>query len=169
MGAAGALTASPLGPQFCLLVCSLCAALALLGRHLPGAVASYLLGEPRPPERRDPRQRCLLSAVLALFLWPLVSSQDVAPWLRPALRKLDFGVGELLQKIKENHGSAGGREASFTSALLFIGVASVSERRLSQAQREQENLESDLSSMCPQVSKGHPLTHSPTQFNLIFG
>uniref|UniRef100_H3CRD7 Reticulophagy regulator 1 n=1 Tax=Tetraodon nigroviridis TaxID=99883 RepID=H3CRD7_TETNG len=94
--------------KFCLLVCSLCTFSALLGRYVPGTLVSYLL-------------------VVALFLWPLVSSHDVALWLKPALQKLDFGVGEFLQK----------------------------KRRVSQAQREQENVESDLSSMFPKVSKGH--------------
>lgn len=49
----------------------------------------------------------LLSPVLGVFLWPLVSPQDVSLWLKPVLQKLDFGVGEFLQKIKENHGNSG--------------------------------------------------------------
>lgn len=28
-------------------------------------------------------------------------------WLEPVLQKLDFGVGEFIQKIKENHGTSG--------------------------------------------------------------
>ncbi|TNM97673.1 hypothetical protein fugu_013919, partial [Takifugu bimaculatus] len=95
--------------KFCLLVCSLCTFLAVLGRYVPGMVLSYVL-------------------VLGVFLWPLISPHDVSLWLKPVLQKLDFGVGEFLQKIKENH-----------------------ERRLSQARREHETIESDLSSMFPKL------------------
>lgn len=45
-----------------------------------------------------------VSAVLAFFLWPLISSPEVGLWLKPVLQKLDFGIGEFLQKVKENHG-----------------------------------------------------------------
>eukprot|EP00066_Takifugu_rubripes_P009357 XP_003976226.2 PREDICTED: protein FAM134B isoform X2 [Takifugu rubripes] len=95
--------------KFCLLVCSLCTFLAVLGRYVPGMVLSYVL-------------------VLGVFLWPLISPHDVSLWLKPVLQRLDFGVGEFLQKIKENH-----------------------ERRLSQARREHETIESDLSSMFPKL------------------
>lgn len=44
-------------------------------------------------------------AVLGFFLWPLISCHEVGLWLKPVLQKLDFGVGEFLQKIKENHGN----------------------------------------------------------------
>lgn len=43
--------------------------------------------------------------MLGVFLWPLISSHDVGLWLEPVLQKLDFGIGEFLQKIKENHGN----------------------------------------------------------------
>lgn len=48
-----------------------------------------------------------VSPVLGVFLWPLVSPHDLSLWLKPVLQKLDFGVGELLRKIKENHGNGG--------------------------------------------------------------
>ncbi|XP_026230656.1 reticulophagy regulator 1 isoform X2 [Anabas testudineus] len=95
--------------KFCLLVCSLCTFFAVLGRYIPGIVISYIL-------------------VLSFFLWPLISSHEVGLWLKPVLQKLDFGVGEFLQKIKENH-----------------------EKRLIQAQAEKEGIESDLSSMFPKL------------------
>ncbi|XP_070701541.1 reticulophagy regulator 1 [Pempheris klunzingeri] len=95
--------------KFCLLVCSLCTFFAVLGRYIPGIVISYIL-------------------VLGFFLWPLISSHEVALWLKPVLQKLDFGIGEFLQKIKENH-----------------------ERRIMQAQTEREGIESDLSSMFPKL------------------
>ncbi|XP_013871612.1 protein FAM134B [Austrofundulus limnaeus] len=95
--------------KFCLLVCSLCTFFALLGRYIPGIVISYIL-------------------VLGFFLWPLISSHDAGLWLKPALQKLDFGVGQFLQKIKENH-----------------------EKRLVEAQTEKEGIESDLSSMFPKL------------------
>ncbi|KAM7379807.1 hypothetical protein PAMP_005329 [Pampus punctatissimus] len=95
--------------KFCLLVCSLCTFFAVLGRYIPGIVISYIL-------------------VLGVFLWPLISSHEVALWLEPVLQKLDFGLGEFLQKIKENH-----------------------EKRLMQAQTEKEGIESDLSSMFPKL------------------
>lgn len=47
-----------------------------------------------------------LPAVVGVFLWPLISSHDVGLWLKPVLQKLDFGVGEFLQKVKENHGNS---------------------------------------------------------------
>ncbi|XP_061586969.1 reticulophagy regulator 1 [Cololabis saira] len=95
--------------KFCLLVCSLCTFLAVLGRYIPGIVISYFL-------------------VLGVFLWPLISSHDVASWLEPVLQKLDFGLGAFFQRIKENH-----------------------EKRLIQAQTEKDGIESDLSSMFPKL------------------
>lgn len=95
--------------KFCLLVCSVCTFFAVLGRYIPGIVISYIL-------------------VLGVFLWPLISSHDISSWLEPVLQKLDFGIGEFFQKIKENH-----------------------EKRLLQAQNEKEGIESDLSSMFPKL------------------
>ncbi|XP_071348535.1 reticulophagy regulator 1 [Trachinotus anak] len=95
--------------KFCLLVCSLCTFFAVLGRYIPGIVISYIL-------------------VLGVFLWPLISSHEVGLWLEPVLQKLDFGIGEFLQKIKENH-----------------------EKRIMRAQTEKEGIESDLSSMFPKL------------------
>ncbi|CAB1446559.1 unnamed protein product [Pleuronectes platessa] len=94
--------------KFCLLVCSLCTFFAVLGRYIPGMVILYIL-------------------VLGVFLWPLISSHDIGLWLEPVLQKLDFGIGELLQKIKENH-----------------------VKRMMQTQTE-AGVESDLSSMFPQL------------------
>lgn len=45
-----------------------------------------------------------LPPVLGVFLWPLVSLHEVGLWLKPVLQKLDFGIGEFLQKIKEDRG-----------------------------------------------------------------
>ncbi|RVE61251.1 hypothetical protein OJAV_G00168830 [Oryzias javanicus] len=95
--------------KFCLLVCSLCTFFAVLGRYIPGIVISYIL-------------------VLGIFLWPLVSSHDVSLWLEPVLQKLDFGIGEFFQKIKEDR-----------------------VKRLIQAQAEKDGVESDLSSMFPKL------------------
>ncbi|KAM4556218.1 reticulophagy regulator 1 [Fundulus diaphanus] len=95
--------------KFCLLVCSLCTFFAVLGRYIPGIVISYII-------------------VLGIFLWPLISSQDVSLWLEPVLQKLDFGIGQFFQKIKQNH-----------------------EKRVVQAQTEKEGIESDLSSMFPKL------------------
>ncbi|XP_048124834.1 reticulophagy regulator 1 isoform X1 [Alosa alosa] len=95
--------------KFCLLVCSLCSFLAVLGRYIPGIVLSYIL-------------------VLGIFLWPLVSSHDFGLWFEPVLQKLDFGLGQFLQKIKENH-----------------------EKRVLQAQEEHESIEADLSSLFPKL------------------
>nr|XP_057927945.1 reticulophagy regulator 1 isoform X2 [Doryrhamphus excisus] len=95
--------------KFCLLVCSFCTFFAVLGRYIPGIVVSYLL-------------------VLSIFLWPLVSSQEVSLWLKPVLQKLDFGIAAFLWKMKKNH-----------------------ERRLGQAIAEREAIESDLSSMFPKL------------------
>ncbi|XP_076004940.1 reticulophagy regulator 1 isoform X2 [Genypterus blacodes] len=95
--------------KFCLLVCSLCTFFAVLGRYIPGIVISYVL-------------------VVGIFLWPLISSHEVTLWLEPVLQKLDFGIGDFLQKIKQNH-----------------------ENRLMRAQTEKENIESDLSSMFPKL------------------
>ncbi|XP_060788244.1 reticulophagy regulator 1 [Neoarius graeffei] len=95
--------------KFCLLVCSLCFFLAILGNYVPGVVISYII-------------------VLAIFLWPLVSSHEFGMWLEPVLQKLNFGVGHFVQKMKENH-----------------------EKRLLQAEAEKENIEADLSSMFPKL------------------
>ncbi|XP_051771717.1 reticulophagy regulator 1 isoform X2 [Ctenopharyngodon idella] len=95
--------------KFCLLVCSMCSFLAILGRYIPGVVISYIL-------------------VLGIFLWPLVSSHEFGMWLEPVLQKLDFGVGEFLQKIKENH-----------------------EKRMLQSQAERESIEADLSALFPKM------------------
>ncbi|XP_067309685.1 reticulophagy regulator 1 [Pseudorasbora parva] len=95
--------------KFCLLVCSMCSFLAILGRYIPGVVISYIL-------------------VLGIFLWPLVSSHEFGMWLEPVLQKLDFGVGEFLQKIKENH-----------------------EKRILQSQAERESIEADLSALFPKM------------------
>ncbi|KAK1787185.1 hypothetical protein P4O66_017042 [Electrophorus voltai] len=70
--------------KFCLLVCSLCSFLAVLGRYIPGVVISYII-------------------VLGIFLWPFLSSHEFGVWLEPVLQKLTFGVGNLVQKIKKNH------------------------------------------------------------------
>ncbi|XP_026883799.2 reticulophagy regulator 1 isoform X2 [Electrophorus electricus] len=70
--------------KFCLLVCSLCSFLAVLGRYIPGVVISYII-------------------VLGVFLWPFLSSHEFGVWLEPVLQKLTFGVGNLVQKIKKNH------------------------------------------------------------------
>ncbi|KPP60328.1 protein FAM134B-like [Scleropages formosus] len=74
--------------KFCLLACSLCTFLAVLGRYIPGVIISYII-------------------VLGIFLWPLLSSHEFGLWLEPVLQKLDFGVGEFLQKIREKHGENG--------------------------------------------------------------
>ncbi|XP_016097321.1 reticulophagy receptor FAM134B-like [Sinocyclocheilus grahami] len=95
--------------KFCLLVCSMCSFLAILGRYIPGVVISYIL-------------------VLGIFLWPLVSSHEFGMWLEPVLQKLDFGVGEFLQKIKENH-----------------------EKRILQSQAKTESIEADLSALFPKM------------------
>ncbi|CAM4591458.1 unnamed protein product [Leuciscus chuanchicus] len=95
--------------KFCLLVCSMCTFLAILGRYIPGVVISYIL-------------------VLGIFLWPLVSSHEFGMWLEPVLQKLDFGVGEFLKKIKENH-----------------------EKRMLQSQAERESIEADLSALFPKM------------------
>ncbi|CAL8347378.1 unnamed protein product [Merluccius merluccius] len=95
--------------KFCLLVCSLCTFFAVLGRYIPGIVVSYIL-------------------ILGVFLWPLISSQEFGLWLKPVLQKLDFGFGEFLQKIKDNH-----------------------ERRLLEAASEKESIEADLSSLFPKL------------------
>lgn len=95
--------------KFCLLVCSLCTFFAVLGRYIPGIVISYVL-------------------VLSVFLWPLISCHEVGLWLKPVLQKLDFGIGDFFQKVKENH-----------------------EKRIIQSQTEKEGIESDLSSMFPKL------------------
>ncbi|KAK0136156.1 Reticulophagy regulator 1 [Merluccius polli] len=95
--------------KFCLLVCSLCTFFAVLGRYIPGIIVSYIL-------------------ILGVFLWPLISSQEFGLWLKPVLQKLDFGFGEFLQKIKDNH-----------------------ERRLLEAASEKESIEADLSSLFPKL------------------
>ncbi|XP_053738220.1 reticulophagy regulator 1 isoform X1 [Synchiropus splendidus] len=95
--------------KFCLLICSLCSFFAVVGRYIPGIVLSYLL-------------------VLGVFLWPLVSSHEVGLWVRPALLKLDFGIGALYLRVKENR-----------------------EKRLAQTRIDTEGIESDLSSMFPKL------------------
>ncbi|XP_077580799.1 reticulophagy regulator 1 [Stigmatopora nigra] len=70
--------------KFCLLVCSLCTFLAVLGRYIPGIFISYFL-------------------VSSAFLWPVLSSPETSLWLKTLLRKVDFGVAALLHKIKEDH------------------------------------------------------------------
>uniref|UniRef100_A0A4W5NTC1 Reticulophagy regulator 1 n=1 Tax=Hucho hucho TaxID=62062 RepID=A0A4W5NTC1_9TELE len=70
--------------KFCLLVCSLCTFLAVLGRYIPGVLILYVL-------------------VLGVFLWPLMSAHDFGLWMKPVLQKLDFGLERFLQKIRENH------------------------------------------------------------------
>lgn len=94
--------------------------MAVLGRYIPGIVILYVLGELRGhkvcscvrTEQQGSWFKVRLgvwlytppSTVLAVFLWPLISSHDVSLWLKPVLQKLDFGVGEFLQRVKENHG-----------------------------------------------------------------
>ncbi|XP_068197682.1 reticulophagy regulator 1 [Antennarius striatus] len=95
--------------KFCLLVCSVCTFFAVVGRYVPGILISYLL-------------------ILGVFLCPLISCHEVGLWLELVLQKLDFGLGELLQKIKQNH-----------------------ERKLLASQAERPDIESDLSSMFPQL------------------
>lgn len=104
-----------------------------------------------------------LSSVVGVFLWPLVSSHSLGSWLKPVLQKLDFGVGEFLQKVKENHGKGGPPQPSVHSRMVLITMVFVSERRLSQAQREQQNVDSDLSSMFPKVSEGRQSDEAQTQ------
>ncbi|XP_023671518.1 reticulophagy regulator 1 isoform X1 [Paramormyrops kingsleyae] len=70
--------------KFCLLVCSLCTFLAILGRYIPGVIILYV-------------------GVSGIFLWPLLSSHEFGLWMEPVLQKLDFGVADFLQRIKENH------------------------------------------------------------------
>ncbi|XP_048867648.1 reticulophagy regulator 1 isoform X2 [Brienomyrus brachyistius] len=70
--------------KFCLLVCSLCTFLAILGRYIPGVIILYV-------------------GVSGIFLWPLLSSHEFGLWVEPVLQKLDFGVADFLQRIKENH------------------------------------------------------------------
>ncbi|XP_077470619.1 reticulophagy regulator 1 [Stigmatopora argus] len=70
--------------KFCLLVCSFCTFLAVLGRYIPGIFISYFL-------------------VSLVFLWPVLSSPETSLWLKTLLRKVDFGVATLLRKIKEDH------------------------------------------------------------------
>uniref|UniRef100_A0A8K9UJ13 Reticulophagy regulator 1 n=1 Tax=Oncorhynchus mykiss TaxID=8022 RepID=A0A8K9UJ13_ONCMY len=70
--------------KFCLLVCSLCTFLAVLGRYIPGVLILYVL-------------------VLGVFLWPLMTAHDFGLWMKPVLQKLDFGLERFLQKIRENH------------------------------------------------------------------
>ncbi|XP_038142089.1 reticulophagy regulator 1 [Cyprinodon tularosa] len=95
--------------KFCLLVCSVCTFFAVLGRYIPGIIISYII-------------------VLSIFLWPLISSQDISLWLEPVLQKLDFGIGHFFQKIKQNR-----------------------DKRLIQTQTEMKDVESDLSSMFPKL------------------
>ncbi|XP_061109347.1 reticulophagy regulator 1 isoform X2 [Conger conger] len=93
--------------KFCLLACSLCSFFAVLGRYIPGIVISYI-------------------AVLAVFLWPLLSSHEFGLWVDSVLQKLDFGVGDFLQRIRKNH-----------------------EKRI--AQRQEESSDTDLSALFPKL------------------
>ncbi|XP_036376434.1 reticulophagy regulator 1-like, partial [Megalops cyprinoides] len=65
------------------------------------------------------------SAVLGIFLWPLMSSHQLGLWVKPVLQKLDFGVGSFLHKMRENR-----------------------EKRMLQ---KQENSEIDISALCPKM------------------
>ncbi|KAJ8337259.1 hypothetical protein SKAU_G00384790 [Synaphobranchus kaupii] len=93
--------------KFCLLACSLCSFFAVLGRYIPGIVISYI-------------------AVLVVFLWPLLSSHEFGLWVESVLQKLDFGVGDFLQRIRENH-----------------------EKRI--IQRQEESSDTDLSALFPKL------------------
>ncbi|KAK7944957.1 hypothetical protein WMY93_000685 [Mugilogobius chulae] len=68
--------------KFCLLMCSLCTFVALLGRYIPGVVLSYAL-------------------VLGIFLWPLLPSLDLDLWLKSVLHKVDEGLGNILHKTTD--------------------------------------------------------------------
>ncbi|XP_041103154.1 reticulophagy regulator 1-like isoform X1 [Polyodon spathula] len=74
--------------KFCLLACSLCTFFAVLGRCIPGVLVSYFV-------------------LLCAFVWPLLSSHELGQKLysriEPVLQKLDFGIGDFLQKLKERH------------------------------------------------------------------
>uniref|UniRef100_A0A8C6UVM7 Reticulophagy regulator 1 n=1 Tax=Neogobius melanostomus TaxID=47308 RepID=A0A8C6UVM7_9GOBI len=81
----------------CLLVCSVCTFFAVLGRYIPGVVISYAL-----VSNVCNCALCLCAAlcpVLGIFLWPLLSSVD----LEPFLQKMDLGLVNFLHRIKENH------------------------------------------------------------------
>ncbi|KAG9355884.1 hypothetical protein JZ751_000728 [Albula glossodonta] len=86
--------------KFCLLSCSLCMFFAVLGRYIPGIIISYIAANPRLAFGLP---TCVMTPVLAVFLWPLLSSHEFGLWVEPVLQKLDFGVGDFLQRIKENH------------------------------------------------------------------
>ncbi|XP_036374959.1 reticulophagy regulator 1 isoform X1 [Megalops cyprinoides] len=102
--------------KFCLLVCSLCTCFAILGRYIPGIIISYI-------------------AVLGVFLWPLLSSHEFGVWVEPVLQKLDFGVCDFLQRMRENH-----------------------EKRILQSQ--EEGSETDLSSLFPKLDSAACREHS---------
>ncbi|KAJ0059259.1 hypothetical protein NL108_011636 [Boleophthalmus pectinirostris] len=70
--------------KFCLLMCSLCTFMAVLGRYIPGVVLSYAL-------------------VLGIFFWPLLSSLEVGLWLKPVLHKMDEGLWNVLHRIRDAH------------------------------------------------------------------
>ncbi|XP_033856716.3 reticulophagy regulator 1-like isoform X2 [Acipenser ruthenus] len=74
--------------KFCLLACSLCTFFAVLGHCIPGVLISYFV-------------------LLCAFVWPLLSSHEFGQKLysriEPVLQKLDFGVGDFLQRLKERH------------------------------------------------------------------
>ncbi|KAJ8272924.1 hypothetical protein GJAV_G00095030 [Gymnothorax javanicus] len=93
--------------KFCLLACSLCSFFAVLGRYIPGIVISYI-------------------AVVVVFLWPLLSSHEFGLWVSSVLQRLDFGVGDFLQRIRENHEK------------IIV-------------QRQEESSDTDLSALFPQL------------------
>ncbi|XP_028909715.1 reticulophagy regulator 1 isoform X2 [Ornithorhynchus anatinus] len=73
--------------KFCLLVCSVCTFLTILGSYVPGVVLSYLI-------------------LLCAFLGPLLKcnefGQKVYSKIKSVLLKLDFGIGEYInQKRRE--------------------------------------------------------------------
>lgn len=68
--------------KFCLLSCSVCTFFAVLGQYVPGIILSYVL-------------------ILGIFLWPLLSSVDVEPFLQ----KMDLGLWDIHHNIKETKAS----------------------------------------------------------------
>lgn len=85
-----------------------------------------------------------------------VTAADHGPLLKPHRHKNRSGV--YLRRFDLT--LINGRKAG---SLLVFNILFVSERRLLQAQREHENVESDLSSMFPKVSKGHQSRDTDTQ------
>ncbi|XP_038653063.1 reticulophagy regulator 1 isoform X2 [Scyliorhinus canicula] len=71
--------------KFCLLVCSLCAFCAVIGRYIPGALVSYFL-------------------LLCVLLWPLVTSCDLAQSIYnkidPVLQRLNFGLKDYVERLQ---------------------------------------------------------------------